>query len=239
MFVLAVLVGSSLWAGYDSYNRTRQEIVSDMNQALALTLSEKQEEWITPDTIQSYRSHLQMAGLKECSYVYYAMDHRADGLCSRRMRWQRDANVQEFQGYANCSAASVLSMSDQRVSGVLSVAALVWGLASLFYFRRPCQEGMTVVGQLMMSDADQCFYDLHHRRVRLTPMQEQLMRMFFLAPGHQLSKQQICDALWPRKPDASETLYTLIRRLKPIAGEQGNLEIVNERGKDYQLRVRK
>ena len=64
------------------------------------------------------------------------------------------------------------------------------------------------------------------------------MRMFFHADNHQLSKQKICNALWPKKPDASETLYTLIRRLKPIAEEKGNLEIISERGKDYQLRVR-
>jgi len=69
-------------------------------------------------------------------------------------------------------------------------------------------------------------------------MQEQLMRMFFASETHCLSKQEICEALWPKKPDASETLYTLIRRLKPITETQANLEIVTERGKDYQLRVK-
>ncbi len=50
---------------------------------------------------------------------------------------------------------------------------------------------------------------------------------------HQLSKQEICDALWPKKPDASETLYTLIRRIKPVIEQNSNLMIESERGKSY------
>ena len=66
-------------------------------------------------------------------------------------------------------------------------------------------------------------------------MQHQIMRLFFEKPNHQLGKQEICDALWPKKPDASDTLYTLIRRLKPVIEKQGGLKIVSERGGNYQL----
>ena len=55
---------------------------------------------------------------------------------------------------------------------------------------------------------------------------------------HQLSKQEICDALWPKKPDASETLYTLIRRIKPVIELNSNLMIESERGKSYRLIIR-
>lgn len=233
--VVALLFAGSVWASYSSYRHTRQEIVNDMNQALALTLSEKQEGWITPDTIQNYRSHLRIEMLKEKSFVYYALDDKDRGLCSRKMKWQKNSRPLEFQSYANCSAASVFALSDQRAGGVMSLLTIFSAVAFLLYFRRN-HENMTVLGNLMLDGTDECFYDLRHQPVKLTPMQEQLMKMFFASKNHQLSKQEICETLWPKKPDASETLYTLIRRIKPIA-EQGNLEIVSERGKDYQLRV--
>jgi len=43
------------------------------------------------------------------------------------------------------------------------------------------------------------------------------------------------EPLWPKKPDASETLYTLIRRLKPIVSERCGLKIVADRGDGYRL----
>ena len=69
-------------------------------------------------------------------------------------------------------------------------------------------------------------------------MQSQLMKLFFQADANRLSKQTICDCLWPKKPDASDTLYTLVRRLKPIVEQHSNLQIVSDRGKAYQLTVR-
>ena len=74
--------------------------------------------------------------------------------------------------------------------------------------------------------------------VKFTPMQQQLMEMLWLSPSHQLSKAEICDALWPKKPDASETLYTLVRRLKPIIEEHSDLKIESDRGKSYGLTIR-
>ena len=78
------------------------------------------------------------------------------------------------------------------------------------------------------------FLTLDNKEVSLTPMQRQLLTMFFQADNHQLSKQIIADALWPKKPDASDTLYTLIRRIRPILADNG-LKITSGRGKDYQL----
>jgi DNA-binding response OmpR family regulator len=74
--------------------------------------------------------------------------------------------------------------------------------------------------------------------IKLTPMQQQLMEMFMSAPGYTLSKQQICDALWPKKDDANDTLYTLIRRLKPIIEEHSDLMIESDRGRAYELKIR-
>ena len=74
--------------------------------------------------------------------------------------------------------------------------------------------------------------------VKLTPMQQQLMEMLWQSPSHQLSKAEICDALWPKKPDASETIYTLIRRLKPIIEDHADVKIESDRGKSYGLTIR-
>ena len=63
------------------------------------------------------------------------------------------------------------------------------------------------------------------------------MEMFFRSETHLLSKAEICDALWPKKPDASDTLYTLIRRLKPIVEAHSDLKIEADRGKAYELKL--
>ena len=68
-------------------------------------------------------------------------------------------------------------------------------------------------------------------------MQFQLMRMFFNAEGHKLSKSEICESLWPGKDDASETLYTLVRRLKRVVEQNSSLKIEAERGRAYKLTV--
>ena len=64
------------------------------------------------------------------------------------------------------------------------------------------------------------------------------MEMFFRSESHQLSKTEICDALWPKKDDANDTLYTLIRRLKPIIEEHSELKIESDRGRAYELKHR-
>ena len=69
-------------------------------------------------------------------------------------------------------------------------------------------------------------------------MQHQLMELFFLSPTHSLTKAEICDALWPKKPDATDTLYTLIRRLKPVIEQHSDLKIEADRGRAYELRVK-
>ena len=75
-------------------------------------------------------------------------------------------------------------------------------------------------------------------RIRLTPMQHSLLEMFMTNDTHTLSKQDICERLWPKKPDASDTLYTLIRRIKPIVETNSRLKIESDRGRNYSLRLK-
>ena len=88
------------------------------------------------------------------------------------------------------------------------------------------------------SETETRFFDVEGQQVKLTPMQQQLMEMFFRSPNHALSKAEICDALWPKKEDANDTLYTLIRRLKPIIEQHSDLKIEADRGKAYELTIR-
>ena len=47
-------------------------------------------------------------------------------------------------------------------------------------------------------------------------MQQQLMEMFFRSDTHLLTKAEICDALWPKKEDAGETLVKQIATCQAI-----------------------
>lgn len=150
-------------------------------------------------------------------------------------------NEHSIQSYANCSMADVLSMSNQRTSLTLTLMAMIWAIASLYYHRRkqPWNHEADMFGTMCYSQDEDSFYNQENgQAIKFTPMQHQLMQLFFNNTHHQLSKQEICDALWPKKPDASETLYTLIRRIKPVIEQNSNLIIESERGKSYRLIIR-
>lgn len=234
VLLFAAIISCAVLSGIHNYGCAKDYIIADMNQALEQTLAEKREGWITPDTIADYRSHLKIAMLKESSLISYAVKSNDFNLKSKRMAWHSDkGKTLEFQSYANISIASVFAISDQRPATFLSVTAVLWAIFSILYFHRQ-HKGMVVIGGLMMDSVSRHFLTLSKDAVPLTPMQEQLLQMFFTADSHQLSKQQICDALWPKKPDASDTLYTLIRRIKPILADN-RLTIKTSRGKAYQL----
>ena len=65
--------------------------------------------------------------------------------------------------------------------------------------------------------------------------EEEIVQLFLESPTRELTKQQICDALWPRKDNAAETLYTLIHRIKPILDAHSDLRITSNRGRSYRL----
>ena len=183
---------------------------------------------------------------------------RTDGaggvLCSDTVVWRSeelDASV-ALRGYARCSAATVFGMSDQRLPSALLLAAMLWAVGSVVYMRcnraefvmavsDACSDGAGVslsafdYGGLAMSADGETFRDADGRCVRLTPMQHRLMQMFFRADGHRLAKTAICDELWPKKEDASETLYALVKRLKPVLEARSRLRIESDRGRAYVL----
>ena len=139
-----------------------------------------------------------------------------------------------FRPRPQVSTATILSLSDQRPSMILWSMVLLWSMFCLYQHRRLSALGL--YGGLALQDGR--FVNAKGCEVKLTPMQQQLMEILWQSPSHQLSKAEICDALWPKKPDASETLYTLIRRLKPIIEEHSDLKIESDRGKTYGLKIK-
>jgi len=219
--LFALIIASSL-TSIGSYSSTSRLVNEDMDRALALALEEQQSDVISQDTIQTFNSYLQIAELRGKATL--AVDTRG----------------QQFRAYAHCSKATIFSLSDQRMASVLWILTIGWGMFCFYRRKRfePLLAGMPHYGGLRFSASENRFYaeDGHH--VQLTPMQHQLMEMFFQSPSHSLTKTEICDALWPKKPDASETLYTLIRRLKPVVEQHSNLRIESDRSKAYSLRIR-
>ncbi len=190
-------------------------VTEDMNQALAKALEEQQSEVISADTIRVFNNYLQTEDLKGKAVL--ALD-----------------TEKGFQPRPQVSTATILALSDQRPSMVLWSMVVLWGMYCLYQHRRRVTMGM--FGGLALQEGS--FVDAKGCVVRLTPMQQQLMEMLWQSPSHKLSKTEICDALWPKKEDASETLYTLVRRLKPIIEEHSNLKIEVDRGRAYGLTIR-
>ena len=212
VIVLFALIVASTLTSLDSFRSTRRMVNEDMDRALAITMQEQQSDVISVDTIRVFNSHLQMEAL----------------------RGQAVLTVDTKNGFSprpQVSTATILSLSDQRPSMVLWSMVLLWGLFCLYQHRKRLSLGL--YGGLALQEGR--FIDAKGCEVKLTPMQQQLMEMLWLSPSHQLSKAEICAALWPGKPDASETLYTLIKRLKPVVERHSSLRIASDRSKAYRL----
>ena len=213
-----------------SYRKAERNIENDLKQALAKTINEKGMETMRQDSIRAYRSiartegemmtiavgdetlrrHLRNPQLGEMAFITYTV------------RCERGGWKVTFDTEAKCSAVMIWSLSDQRLSAWLAVMALL-SLALSFRGRRQSPP--------ITMDS---FSATH-----LTPMQRQLMEMFVASGSHRLSKHEICDALWPKKDDASETLYALISRLKRELDKTSSFDIISDRGRAYILKRRK
>ena len=228
VIVLLALVMASGLTSFSSYRATERLVEKDMNQALALALDEQKSDVISADTIKVFNSHLQLEQL------------RGKAMLAVNTRQK------EFRCEAKCSMATIFSMSEQRPALALWMLAMLWAVFCFlwrltqrdasFVLADTTEPSRCVFGGLRYNESESRFINAKGEHVRLTPMQQQLMEMFFRSPSHTLSKTEICDALWPKKEDANETLYTLIRRLKPIIKQHSNLKIEVDRGKAYGLR---
>ncbi len=228
VIVLFALIIASCLTSIGSYSSTSRMINEDMDRALALALEKQHSDVICQDTIRAFNDHLQIAELRGKATL--AVDTRG----------------QKFKAYAHCSKATIFRLSDQRPTIILWSLIGFW--AMLMWYRRrqtAVNDSLAVLvtkgktfGGLTYSGDDGRFYAADGNEVQLTPMQHHLMEMFFHSPSRSLTKAEICDALWPKKPDASATLYTLIRRLKPVIEQHSDLKIESDRSKAYRLKTK-
>lgn len=222
--VFITIVAASVGAGIDSLIRAERSAQLDVDRALSLTLQRCESGRIDADTIRVYRSLIAMDAVRDTAYLSMTVSGEGE---------RREARLQANTGL---TAWDVWRLSDQRATGALAALAALWALASMLWLRRGQQqlEGLVFIGSLCFDTANHTF-SVGRRNVHFTPMQGQLMELFFHAPDHRLTHEEICNQLWPRKPNANETLYSLIRRLKPLVEENGRLHIECERGRSYRL----
>ena len=225
--VFSFLMLCALCTSISSYHRTEYMIAQDVNQALKQVLVKMPDNVVTTDTIRCYRNCLTIAELKDTA-----------GIAMRTVR--RDGRLEtKLVAEANCSFATTFMMSDQKASGSILFVGMLWLLGSLWYVRRNRPElivqGLSYGGIVYNNDK---FMTQSGEQIHLTPMQHSLLKMFITAETHTLSKLEICDRLWPKKPDANDTLYTLIKRIKPIVETHSTLKIESDRGKSYSLKIK-
>lgn len=223
LFIIATAISSSVC----SYRVAKNMIETDVNNALSLTLAEMPCDVVSADTIRCYRNYLTIAELKDTACI------------AMRTVYRKGRHETELVAEANCGFVTVFMLSDQRASGSILFFGILWMIGSLWYIRRTRPElivqGLSYGGIVFANDK---FMTTDGEQIRLTPMQHSLLEMFMISEDHSLSKQEICDRLWPKKPDASDTLYTLIRRIKPIIETHSNLKIETDRSRGYTLRFR-
>ena len=225
ILVFLFLLSAAFCTGAHSYKQTEATIDEDVKNALAMTLNRMSCEAVSTDTIACYRDFITIKEIRDTACIAVRT------VCKNGRR------ETELIAEAGCNFATVFGMSDQKASGATLFVALLWLIASSIYVRkhRPdlIIQGIMYGGITLNKNR---FSDSNGEQIYLTPMQHQLLEMFFLSENHTLLKQDICDQLWPKKPDASDTLYTLIRRLKPIVEKHSRLKIESNRGTSYSLK---
>ena len=253
MVVPVLLLLVSVTIGISNYQKAKEEMRHDLTRALQQFVMDESRQSLLLDTLPSLQSdrvltlndvesgfneRLSILPLKDTSHVAVCLLRHDDQelfkekavVSSDTLIWssiqaEDNKSVIALKAYANPSFCTVFSHSDQRIplSGMilclLMLSTVAWRISM----------SVSNLETAMISPTPQ------KAELHLTPMQEQLMNMFAAAPGHTLSKEAICAALWPKKEHPENTLYTFICRLKTTLKDQTEMDIVNKRGKEYQL----
>lgn len=223
--IFLLLLLSGLVTGVRSYKTTQALLVDDLNQALEQTLSKQQQPYLTPDTLRTYLSCLKTEPLRGSALLCYALDDApSEGLCSKALPLGNERKSVAVRAYINASAATILSLSDQRFTLFWWVLSLLWGA---FCLRRRAQ-GYAFIGVNTPLPV--------LATLRLTPMQRQLLELIMAQPTQTVDKQTVCQALWPKKDNPNDTLYTLVKRLRQTLEQQSDYTIVNEGEGRYRLK---
>ncbi len=230
-----------------SYADARRVLSDDLNDAMVALTRANSDLWTRQDTIAALRqisatthqplilqasdATFRHAMLRERSFVSLQLvdgapaahvtrgDLSSDSIMLMPAQGAEGVAVR-VQGFAMCSMAAVLAVSDQRLPAALFVLSLLSaaGVSVLYRRSRRSPQAPSLDG------------------IKLTPMQRQLAQMMLDAPGLRVQKAALCAALWGNKSNAEESLYTLVRRTKAALAPAG-IDIVCNRGESYELRI--
>lgn len=246
IIVFFSLMIPSLFLSYGNYTTAKEHIIDDINQALAQTILYKASDRITPDTLKVYRSKLKIEQLKRTSYLAICTEEPSNvSFCSDTMSYKCGEERLHVRAYPNCSQAAVFSMSEQTIPGMLFIASLLWGVFSMFYLNHKkslypnlqFDNQSIVFGDITFSDAHSLFYNGNNEEIHFTPMQFAFMKILITSECKKVSVNDICKKLWPGKDNSKETLYTLVRRLKPVVENNSNVRIISNKGGYYSLKT--
>lgn len=246
IIVFFSLIIPSLSMSYYNYAIMKEAIIDDVNKALAQTILQKPSDCITADTLKVYRSKLKIDKLKKTSYLAMCTEVLSNvSFCSDTMTYKCGEERLHVRAYPNCSKAAVFSMSEQTVPGMLLIVSLLWGLFSMFYLNhkkslyqslQPDNQSI-VFGDIIFSNSHSLFYNGNNEEIHFTPMQYAFMKILITSECKKVPINDICEKLWPGKDNAKETLYTLVRRLKPVVESNSNVKIISDKGGYYSLRI--
>lgn len=253
IFAPVMLLVVSIVVGIGNFQKTKEEMRQDLTCALQQFILDESRQLLLLDTLPSlqqdrvltlndvesrFNDQLTILPLKDTSHISVCLlchDGRnpfrekafvdSDTLLWHSAQQESGDAVIALKAYANPSLCAVLGHSDQRLPLTGLILCLL-ALSVIAWRNRMTGNNVEIVIPSTQPSK---------REIRLTPMQEQLMDMFSAAPDHILSKETICAALWPKKEHPENTLYTFISRLKTTLKNQSDLDIVNTRGKEYQL----
>lgn len=257
MFLPLVLMIASVVSCCFSYSNAKQNIVSDLNDAMLALANENSEVWTRQDTIAALRQmhetthkpliyqasdvNFRNSALKDEAYFTLALVDKKNAapkiqgnkIASDSIILVPECAVDglaiQVQGFADCSIASVFAASDQTLPGVLFTLSIL-SMASMFVWRRK----ETEIPDAELASIGSAVHPLDG--IKLTPMQRQFAQLLLDAPEMRVDKATLCSTLWDNKSNAEESLYTLVRRTK-TALSAANIEIICNRGESYELRI--
>lgn len=257
MFLPLALMIASVVSGCFSYSNAKQNIASDLNDAILALAKENSDIWTRQDTIAALRKmhetthkpliyqasdvNFKNPTLKDEAYFTLALVDKKNA--APKIQWNKiasdsimlvperatDGFAIQVQGFADCSMASVFAASDQTLPGVLFTLSIL-STASLFVWRRKDTE----MSETKLVPVSSAVHPLNG--IKLTPMQRQFTQLLLDAPEMRVDKATLCSTLWGNKNNAEESLYTLVRRTK-MALVEANIEIICNRGDSYELRI--
>lgn len=239
-----LLIITSVIVGWRHYDKAKADMVRDLNQALEHVLASS----ATVDGVlgtlptsngglmltfdkdnNDFVSQLKIPALRDTACISYRMGNlqKNETSASPVARIYSDTIMLARRTDEGMDiAVTVKAYANPTVANILSHSNSIWPFASFI-------TGIFMLCLMYM--AQRMTIKTQSDTLSLTPMQEQLMQLFYASPSRTLTKEEICKILWPKKDNPEDGLYTFISRMKSSLASQSSLRIVNRRGREYVL----